>query len=44
MAFIVQDAVPLDGRWLAAMVEELESDELVAGVYGRQAPAPRAAR
>src|SRR5215207_296578 len=40
VAFIVQDAVPLDGRWLAAMVENLERDELVAGVYGRQVPRP----
>jgi len=40
VAFIVQDAVPLDERWLAAMVENLETDELVAGVYGRQVPRP----
>jgi len=40
VAFIVQDAVPLDGRWLAAMVEDLERDEMVAGVYGRQIPRP----
>jgi rhamnosyltransferase len=40
VAFIVQDAVPLDERWLAAMVEDLERDELVAGVYGRQIPRP----
>ena len=40
VAFIVQDAVPLDERWLAAMVENLEKDELVAGVYGRQIPRP----
>jgi len=39
-AFIVQDAEPLDERWLAAMVENLEKDELVAGVYGRQIPRP----
>lgn len=38
----VQDAVPLDGRWLAAMVEDLERDDLVAGVYGRQVPHPHA--
>ncbi len=41
-AFIVQDAVPLDERWLAAMVENLERDEMVAGVYGRQIPRPEA--
>jgi rhamnosyltransferase len=40
VAFIVQDAVPLDERWLAAMVENLDRDELVAGVYGRQIPHP----
>ena len=40
VAFIVQDAVPLDGLWLSAMVENLERDETVAGVYGRQVPRP----
>jgi rhamnosyltransferase len=40
VALIVQDAVPLDDRWLAAMVENLDRDELVAGVYGRQIPYP----
>jgi len=40
VVFIVQDAVPLDGQWLAAMVENLERDDLVAGVYGRQSPRP----
>ncbi|CAA9450843.1 MAG: Rhamnosyltransferase [uncultured Rubrobacteraceae bacterium] len=43
VALTVQDAVPLDERWLAAMVENLEEDELVAGVYGRQAPRPNSA-
>jgi len=38
VALTVQDAVPLDERWLAAMVENLERDERVAGVYGRQIP------
>jgi rhamnosyltransferase len=38
VALIVQDAVPLDERWLAAMIENLERDEQVAGVYGRQVP------
>jgi rhamnosyltransferase len=42
VAFIVQDAVPLDERWLAAMVEDLDGDERVAGVYGRQVPRPEA--
>lgn len=40
VALIVQDAAPLDGRWLAAMVENLDRDEIVAGVYGRQTPRP----
>lgn len=40
VALTVQDAVPLDRRWLATMVEELERDERVAGVYGRQVPRP----
>jgi rhamnosyltransferase len=40
VAFIVQDAIPLDERWLAPMVENLEQDEMVAGVYGRQLPRP----
>jgi rhamnosyltransferase len=38
VALVVQDAVPFDERWLAAMVENLERDERVAGVYGRQIP------
>ncbi len=40
VALTVQDAVPLDEQWLAAMVENLERDERVAGVYGRQVPYP----
>ncbi len=35
---VVQDAVPLDGKWLASMVEAVEGDETVAGAYGRQVP------
>lgn len=38
VALTVQDAVPLDEYWLAAMVENLDRDERVAGVYGRQVP------
>lgn len=38
VALTVQDAVPLDGNWLAAMVRDFEEDERVAGVYGRQVP------
>ena len=40
VALTVQDAVPLDENWLATMVENLERDERVAGVYGRQVPKP----
>ena len=36
----VQDAVPVDDRWMVAMVENLERDERVAGVYGRQISHP----
>lgn len=38
VALTVQDAVPLDERWLVTMVEDLEQDDLVVGVYGRQVP------
>ena len=40
VVFLVQDALPIDDNWLAAMVENLEADETVAGVYGRQIPRP----
>jgi rhamnosyltransferase len=40
VALLVQDAVPLDDRWLASLVEVLEADPSVAGVYGRQVPRP----
>ena len=42
VALTVQDAVPADDDWLAAMVENLRADENVAGVYGRQMPRPEA--
>jgi rhamnosyltransferase len=42
VALTVQDAVPLDKRWLAAMVENLENDGRVAAVYGRHVPRPDA--
>lgn len=42
VALIVQDAVPLDDRWLSTMVENLERDELVAVVYSRHVPRPEA--
>jgi rhamnosyltransferase len=44
VALVMQDAVPLDERGLAAMVEDLDRDELTAGVYVRQVPVPRVAR
>jgi len=40
VAFLVQDALPKDDNWLAAMVDVLDADETVAGVYGRQIPRP----
>ncbi|MGB3681076.1 MAG: glycosyltransferase [Rubrobacteraceae bacterium] len=40
VALVVQDARPLDEGWLGAMVENLEQDGRVAGVYGRQVPHP----
>ena len=42
VALTVQDAVPLDGRWLATMVENLSGDDRVAAVYGRHVPRPDA--
>jgi rhamnosyltransferase len=42
LALTVQDAVPLDERWLAAMVENLRNDGRTAGVYGRHVPRPDA--
>jgi rhamnosyltransferase len=42
VALLVQDALPLGEDWLATMVENLERDERVAGVYGRQLPRPEA--
>ena len=42
VALVVGDAVPVDEHWLSAMVENLERDERVAGVYGRQIPHPEA--
>jgi rhamnosyltransferase len=42
VALTVQDAVPLDERWLAAMVENLQSDDRIAAVYGRHVPRPDA--
>jgi len=38
IAFLSQDAEPLDKYWLRALVEGLESDGQIAGVYSRQLP------
>ncbi len=38
LVFTSQDAYAEHDRWLAALVGSLYSDELVAGVYGRQLP------
>ncbi len=40
VVLVVQDALPFDKEWLAAMVENLDRDERVAGVYSRQIPHP----
>lgn len=40
VALTVQDAVPLDGHWLEAMVRNLDQYPGVAGVYSRQIPRP----
>src|SRR5215211_247664 len=40
VVFLVQDALPVGDYWLASMVEDLDADESVAGVYGRQIPRP----
>jgi rhamnosyltransferase len=42
VALTVQDAVPLDERWLAVMVENLQNDGRIAAVYGRHVPRPDA--
>jgi rhamnosyltransferase len=40
VAFLVQDALPVEDHWLASMVANLDADDTVAGVYGRQIPRP----
>ena len=42
VALTVQDAMPLDERWLATMVENLQNDGRIAAVYGRHVPRPDA--
>jgi len=38
LVFTVQDAFPVDDRWLERLVAPLREDESVGGVYGRQLP------
>ena len=38
VALTVQDAIPADGRWLAALVEALEANPRAAGAYSRHLP------
>lgn len=38
VVLLVQDAIPVDDNWLNSMIEDLENDELIAGVYSKQIP------
>ncbi len=38
VVLITQDAVPYDNRWLMQLVNAINSDENIAGVYSRQIP------
>lgn len=38
LVFVSQDAVPVDGQWLARLTSTLRHDQTLAGVYGRQLP------
>lgn len=38
LVFVSQDAVPVDGQWLARLTSPLRHDQTLAGVYGRQLP------
>lgn len=40
VAMTVQDALPADEHWLDKLIENMESDEQVVGVYSRQIPRP----
>lgn len=42
IVLVVQDAVPADEWWMAALIEDLESDPMVAGAYSRHLPQPGA--
>lgn len=38
VAFLTQDAIPADGRWLAEMVAFMDAHPEVAGAFGHQVP------
>jgi rhamnosyltransferase len=38
VVFLSQDALPVDGRFVRTLVEALEADRRLAGVFARQAP------
>jgi rhamnosyltransferase len=38
IAYITQDALPTDRNWLKELIEPLENDEMVAGVFGKHRP------
>jgi rhamnosyltransferase len=42
VALLVQDAIPADPHWLAALVAPLQADAAVAGAFSRQLPRPEA--
>lgn len=42
IVFLVQDAEPVDGNWLSALVANLENDPGVAGAFSRILPRPDA--
>jgi rhamnosyltransferase len=38
LVFLTQDAIPADENWLAKIIEPMEKDEEVAGVFGKHLP------
>lgn len=40
LVYLSQDAVPADERWLASLIEPMEGDQQVAGVFSRHIPPP----
>lgn len=40
VAFITQDAMPSKPKWLQLLVDHIESDPAIAGVFGRHKPYP----